>query len=711
MRESREISHHPVPIVAGPLLIALLFDCSVRDLPAVRSSDAQAGGPGSSTAGFAMVDAGGQAGSLGFLTATFVPQVGSTVTRAVAPPAVSGGTLAVLHDGNTAVASDPDRDLVYIVDLAHRVVSATVTLQPGDEPGRVAEDGAGRVHVALRRGGALVTISSSGLITARRPVCAAPRGLAYDGATDLVHVACAGGELVSLPADGGAAIRTVLLDRDLRDVVIDSGRLLVTRFRTAEILSLGPDGTVTSRTTPPLLKAQMGVGQGQSFTASVAWRTIESPAGGLVMVHQRGAEDVIQSGPFAYGGDDACGAIVHTAVTTVQNGIVTSGPPVAGLVLPVDIAVSQDGMRVAIVSAGNATNAEGPAAPARLPRVFVTDLHSATDDTFFGCLNDGQHAPCVPDGKVLGVSGGTQSAGCSGTSTDGGPPSDSDGGVLVDSGASNSTDGQPPPTLPSSCSTLIDDGVDRSVPNVVGQPIAVAFDGSGAVVVQTREPASLQMIGGVQIVLSADSRADTGHALFHANAGGFVACASCHAEGNEDGRVWTFANSGPRRTQSVQTGLRGTEPFHWDGDEKDFPQLIADVFQGRMAGPPLMCDQVDAMLNWLDAQPRIPRPAAGDALSIERGKALFNDAQLGCATCHSGVHLTNNQTLDVGTGGTFQVPSLVGVASHPPFMHDGCAPTLNDRFTPACGGGDKHGVTSGLAPAQINDLVTFLETL
>jgi hypothetical protein len=45
-------------------------------------------------------------------------------------------------------------------------------------------------------------------------------------------------------------------------------------------------------------------------------------------------------------------------------------------------------------------------------------------------------------------------------------------------------------------------------------------------------------------------------------------------------------------------------------------------------------------------------------------------------------------------------------------MHDGCAPTLRDRFTnPHCGGGDSHGVTSKLTLEQIDDLVHYLETL
>ena len=64
----------------------------------------------------------------------------------------------------------------------------------------------------------------------------------------------------------------------------------------------------------------------------------------------------------------------------------------------------------------------------------------------------------------------------------------------------------------------------------------------------------LAMPGGVTITLSTISRKDTGHLVFHSNAGGSLACASCHAEGNDDGRIWNFTCQGPRRTQSLQAG-------------------------------------------------------------------------------------------------------------------------------------------------------------
>jgi hypothetical protein len=72
--------------------------------------------------------------------------------------------------------------------------------------------------------------------------------------------------------------------------------------------------------------------------------------------------------------------------------------------------------------------------------------------------------------------------------------------------------------------------------------------------------------------------------------------------------------------------------------------------------------------------------------------------------------MTNNASMDVGTGGPFQVPSLLGVGWRAPFLHDGRAATLRDRFGPS-GGGNRHGVTSRLTPSQIDDLIAYLEVL
>jgi mono/diheme cytochrome c family protein len=537
-------------------------------------------------------------------------------------------------------------------------------------------------------------------------------------------------------------------------VVVDGSTLLVSRFRSAQVLTLDADGHELQRLTPPSFRSSDTHG-GSVFSAGVAWRMVEMPGGGAAMIHQRGMEDAVPTQPGGYGSRNPCDAIVHSAMTVMKSGMaMPSTPALVGMVLPTDMAVSADGKRVAVIASGNGSNASVPSLPPALPRVFVTDIDAATDPTT-GCNPDGRHAPCVPSGfETGGSSGSGGSPGSSGGSpgSSGGSPGSGGavgtggvgtggglgtGGFVAEAnGGSAGTSslggaggiiggaaGAPSVVVGGTATggaqvdTCASSRPEGGAPDVRGEPIAVAFDGTGRVVVQTREPSALFVVAGgaagtASISLSSVSRADTGHAIFHGNAGGMIACASCHPEGTEDGRVWNFSCEGPRRTQSLGGGLAGTEPFHWNGELPAFPALMTGVFVGRMSGPALASDQVDAAFSWINRQPRVPVAPPSDPQAAARGRAIFQDGtRTACSTCHAGDKLTNNQTVDVGTGGLFQVPSLVGVSARPPFMHDGCAKTLADRFTPTCGGGDRHGVTSTLSPAQLADLIAYLETL
>ncbi|HET6280796.1 MAG TPA: hypothetical protein VFH73_07520, partial [Polyangia bacterium] len=278
---------------------------------------------------------------------------GPAVRAAVPPPPLSGGTLHVMASGTAAVLSDPDRDRVYVVDLRTGKVRADVALSPADEPGRIAEDRMGRVHIALRRGGALVTLDpATGMIAARRQVCPAPRGVAYEVANDRVHVACAGGELVSFPAAGGTAVRTLSFERDLRDVVVSGSSLLVSKFRSAEVLVIGADGVAASRVTlPSRERARMPTFQ--TLSPAVAWRMQATAGGGAVIVHQRGVDTELAITPGGYAGGKGCEGVVETVVTKVIPGQSPDTSPGLSLsVLPIDIALSPDGRQAAIVSAG-----------------------------------------------------------------------------------------------------------------------------------------------------------------------------------------------------------------------------------------------------------------------------------------------------------------------------------------------------------------------
>jgi len=553
-------------------------------------------------------------------------------------PPLSGGTLIVTHDG-LAVAADPERDLVWVTNLDNGRVQGWLTLNIGDEPGRLVEDSTGNVHVALRRGGALVTFDPRAnhlSVLQRRDVCAEPRGVALDTQTASVVVACTGGELVWLPTDGSAATTRLQVDSDLRDVIAQGDHLVVTTFRGAKVLSIDRAGTVGTRTTLPTGHNTLG-----TLAPSVAWRTIALPGGKLAVVHHRSKVEAValststQPPPpgsdAPYGGDNGFScptSIVDSAITIVgatpadtRQGQLSTGS------LPIDLAVDESGYQIGVVTAS----------PGKVSILYAANV---LDQPSFGA--------CAKLERVLFEG---------------------------------------------------------------SEPIAVAWSG-GTLVAQTRAPAGLHTSDGRVISFPVSTRVDRGFSMFHSQAGAPLACASCHAEGRDDGRVWQFIPDGTRRTQSLNGGLLRTSPFHWDGAFSDISGLMNEVFVKRMGGSRPSGDDITALAGWLDKLPAAKVHVSVDAAKVAHGQALFESTAVGCVSCHSGDRLTNNTTVDVGTGLKLQVPSLTGVAARGPWMHTGCAVTLADRFTkPSCGGGDLHGTTSQLTTADVDDLVAYLQTL
>ncbi|HLK40064.1 MAG TPA: hypothetical protein VKU41_25080 [Polyangiaceae bacterium] len=665
------------------------------------------------------------------------PQFGPTMTASVTPPPISGGTLLTTHDGRRAVLSDPDRDAVYVVDIAQGSLAHTVRLQDGDEPGRLVEDGAGRIHVVLRRGGALVDLDpSQGTVLSRRDACPAPRGAAWDAATDQVWVACATGELVAFPAAGGAVARSLMLERDLRDVVVTQGQIAVTKFRSAEVLRVATDGTVVRRDALPVPSS--------GFVAHVAWRAVAGSAGALVAVHQAESTSSLQTHvQGGYGGAGFCGV----AMAAGGGGPIGFGggasfggssPGFAGNASPSVPEDPADSGPVFEDVAVPSVPVPPPSLPAPVP-LPPPPSPPSLDDAGIQCM-DGD-AGAGWNGLRQHLGDPLQNSPCGSSVvmsvlTVLGP----DGSTLINQpfqgvlpvDVAVSADGQtmaavtPGSTFTNSldnvfvfdrCGTLQVSGpVDFN--STTDVPVAVAFDPSNDLLVQTRQPAALfiykptapgvEPAAPTRVVLATTSRADTGQDVFHAQAGGMIACASCHPEGGDDGNVWLLDGS-RRRTPSLKGTIAGTAPYHWPGDQPNLVALVDDVYTVRMSGVKLPPDEMTALTRWVQTvpAPAAPRVVAPDA--VARGDALFHRADVGCSTCHSGPKFTNNTTVDVGTGGAFQVPPLVGVGWRTPLMHDGCAATLADRFgrcaTP------EHGSTASLAPSDVSDLIAYLETL
>jgi mono/diheme cytochrome c family protein len=601
------------------------------------------------------------------------PLLFSPVVRAQRnPPPLSGGTMAAA-DGH-AVLSDPDRDLIYVVDVTTKSVN-TLTLTPGDEPGRVVIAGT-RAFVALRGSGTLATLDlSSGQLRTRTAVCAAPRGVFFDTSGSRVLVGCASGELVSLSADGSSVLATAQLQADLRDVGRDAQGLWATQFRSAALLRLDESLQLKSRQLPAAASVQgpnnLPPTAPRQFGPTLAYRTISSPTGAALMVHQRSQNTAVRPEPGGYGAGTAFGlcenGIVHTTVSRFTDAAVPEvSAALPQAVVPVDLSASPDGQTLAVVAPGNFTRQD------------------VTPTEFFG-PSPTQSSPA----QQLYLFRGSALQRTFPATSMGQDPSDCMG-----------TAGRWEHRFP-------------------GEATAVQFLDAKTLLVQVRNPAELHVFSfagaddtRLRAVISLSDLAvrDTGHEVFHQNTGAGIACASCHGEALDDSHVWSFEFSGERRTQHLRGGVSKSAPFHWSGDLSSFDALIDDVYQKRMSAQVLPVDARAALTAWLDALPLVPVSSATSAAAT-RGQALFAAPDVGCASCHAGESLRSSGMHDVGTGGSFKVPSLHGLSLRLPLLHNGCADTLEKRFEPSCGGGDKHGTTSQLTPDQLADLTAYLRSL
>ncbi|MDX2014757.1 MAG: hypothetical protein SFW67_31455 [Myxococcaceae bacterium] len=572
---------------------------------------------------------------------SFAGAGGSTPQVKVATTPVFGGTVTLAGGGDFAVVSDPERDLIHVVDVQKRSAIGQIRLPQGSQPTRGVEDGRGQVRVILRGTGQVATIGvAQATLLKTESVCPEPRGLAWDAAGKALLVACAGGELVTLPAQGSMQVRR--LEGELRDVVLSGGKVNVSTFRSAELLSLAND-TPPVRATPPTMPLPSVNGQPTAFTPTVAWRTLPRANGQVVMVHQRSVQgdiDAIRAGlpPVAvpYYRNPCDSTVVRTAVTVLEGSTVVGSRDIPG-VLPVDAALTPDGNELVIVNAGNA----------QLVRMKVSEL--------LGVVGSG---PCGPVSNP--------------------PPARADDGT---------------PTGP------------------LGQPVGVVAVSGDVTLVHSRDPNMLVVLEkgapAASIALTPDRVDSPGLQLFHGSTGG-IACASCHPEGQEDGHVWTFFGK-KKRTQPLSGGIRQTAPYHWEGDLSSMSSLVSDTFVARMGGAMPDPVQVASLEAFLDGIPAPRPPTRATPVDMMKGQRAF--AKAGCDSCHGGAIFTRSNNADVGTGGAWQTPSLKGLALRGPWMHDGCATSLSQRFSDAACGGTRHGNVSMLTAVELDELVAYLGQL
>jgi hypothetical protein len=214
----------------------------------------------------------------------------------------------------------------------------------------------------------------------------------------------------------------------------------------------------------------------------------------------------------------------------------------------------------------------------------------------------------------------------------------------------------------------------------------------------------------------------------------YMACAACHNDGGHDGRIWDFTQFGEGLRNTIELNGHGDDgPLHWTAnfDEvQDFEGQIrffggsglmsdADFFAGTRSDPlgdpkaglSADLDALAAYVESLTATAESPHRAPDGAFTANAadGRALFLFE--GCGDCHGGTQFTDSPfggVHDVGTHAptsgpmtAFDTPSLRGVWSSPPYLHDGSADTLEDAIA-------AHAGTEHLSPAALSLLATYL---
>ena len=222
----------------------------------------------------------------------------------------------------------------------------------------------------------------------------------------------------------------------------------------------------------------------------------------------------------------------------------------------------------------------------------------------------------------------------------------------------------------------------------------------------------------------------------------WVACATCHIEGRSDAVTWQFAQ-GPRDTPSNAGGMLGTGFLFRTADRnqvQDYWHTI-NIEQGGTFDPTTQATVLDAIAAFVNhaipapipaddrsrdgrraARPsssarrrlqHVPRRAALHRLrrrqhdARSRGLVMLHDVGT-CVTAGYPDVEHDDIDGDARAACMFDTPSLVGVASSPPYLHDGSATTLRDVLEITRG---KMGDITGLSSADLDNLVEYLRSL
>ena len=201
----------------------------------------------------------------------------------------------------------------------------------------------------------------------------------------------------------------------------------------------------------------------------------------------------------------------------------------------------------------------------------------------------------------------------------------------------------------------------------------------------------------------------------------YMSCASCHSDGDDDGRIWDFTQFGEGlRNTTTLRGQAGASrgPVHWTGnfDEiQDFEGQIRNFAKGlglmdtvdfnvgtrsQSLGDPKagISPDLDALAAYLESLNQVdasPFKAGNGQLTANAllGQQLFIGHN--CTNCHGGANYSDSAidvrhdvgTIDGDSGGRmggvldgFDTPTLKGLWMTAPYMHDGSATTITEAI-------------------------------
>ncbi len=193
---------------------------------------------------------------------------------------------------------------------------------------------------------------------------------------------------------------------------------------------------------------------------------------------------------------------------------------------------------------------------------------------------------------------------------------------------------------------------------------------------------------------------------------GWMSCQSCHTDGHTNGLSADTLSDGSfgaaKRIPSL-LGVGSTAPWSWLGKSDRLEEQVRKSIETTMRGRTPSDAQVDDLTAYLRSLPPPRSTPTEDDESVTRGRQVFRARK--CAECHAPPDYTASGSFDVGLldeagNREFNPPSLLGVGSRPPFLHDGRAASLFDVFVR-----HRHPRESGWSYTEVEDLVAFLKTL